>query len=145
MIAPLTRKNGCCLAARILIFANAAIWLSFAIYTVLGGHPSYTGTSVLRWVFAAGAAAVAAGLILGVTPALRRRYRSVRAELAELDFAAGEESLEVRLFDEQQIPWSELAFPTIGRTLEYFFADRLADVYPLRNEPIAPPSAHKKV
>lgn len=64
MIAPLTRKNACCLAARILIFANAAIWLSFAVYTVFGGHPSYTGTSVLRWVFAGGAAAVAAGLIL---------------------------------------------------------------------------------
>jgi len=51
-------------AARILMLINAAIWLFFAVYTALGGHPSYTGTSVLRWVFAGGAAAVAAGLIL---------------------------------------------------------------------------------
>jgi len=57
-------SNGLFALARVFILINAAIWLSFAIYTVFGGHPSYTGTSVLRWVFAAGAAAVAAGLIL---------------------------------------------------------------------------------
>ena len=78
-------------------------------------------------------------------PHINQVYMLFRAELADLDFAAGEESLEVQLFDEADIPWSELAFPTIGRTLEYFFADRLADVYPLRNEPIAPLSAPKKV
>ena len=78
-------------------------------------------------------------------PHINQVYMLFRAELADLDFAAGEESLEVQLFDEADIPWSELALPTIGRTLEYFFADRLADVYPLRNEPIAPLSAPKKV
>ena len=51
-------------------------------------------------------------------PHINQVYMLFRAELADLDFAAGEESLEVRLFDEQQIPWSELAFPTIGRTLK---------------------------
>jgi hypothetical protein len=40
------------------------------------------------------------------------------------DFSAGEESLEVDLFDEQDIPWNELAFPTVKQTLEWFFADR---------------------
>lgn len=39
-------------------------------------------------------------------------------------FAAGEESLEVKLFDEADIPWDELAFPTINYTLEHWFADR---------------------
>ena len=79
-------------------------------------------------------------------PHINQVYMLFRGELADPDFAAGEESLEVRLFDEADIPWSELAFPTIGRTLEYFFADRLTDVYPLRNEPIAaPPVHHKKV
>jgi ADP-ribose pyrophosphatase YjhB (NUDIX family) len=78
-------------------------------------------------------------------PHINQVYMLFRAELTDLNFAAGEESLEVQLFDEADIPWSELAFPTIGRTLEYFFADRLADVYPLRNESIAPLSAPKKV
>lgn len=47
--------------------------------------------------------------------------------LADMDspvFAAGEESLEVQLFDEQDVPWEELAFTTIRITLEHFFADR---------------------
>jgi len=79
-------------------------------------------------------------------PHINQVYMLFRAELSDLDFAAGEESLEVQLFDEADIPWSELAFPTIGRTLEYFFADRLTETYPLRNEPItALPAHHKKV
>lgn len=41
-------------------------------------------------------------------------------------FSAGEESLEVALFYEHEIPWSELAFPTTKQTLEWFFMDRKA-------------------
>jgi ADP-ribose pyrophosphatase YjhB (NUDIX family) len=47
------------------------------------------------------------------------------ARLVDLDFAAGIESLEVKLFSERDIPWDELAFPTIRTTLELFFADRV--------------------
>jgi ADP-ribose pyrophosphatase YjhB (NUDIX family) len=47
------------------------------------------------------------------------------ARLLDLDFAPGEESLEVQLFSEADIPWDELAFPTIRTTLELFFADRV--------------------
>ena len=61
-----------------------------------------------------------------------------RAELADLDFAAGPESLEVQLFDEADIPWSELAFRTVGRTLECFFADRRAAAFEVRSESIPP-------
>ncbi|WP_373988572.1 NUDIX hydrolase [Duganella sp. BuS-21] len=47
------------------------------------------------------------------------------AELLDLDFAPGVESLDVRLFSEAEIPWHDLAFPTIRTTLELFFADRV--------------------
>jgi ADP-ribose pyrophosphatase YjhB (NUDIX family) len=47
------------------------------------------------------------------------------ARLLDLDFAPGIESLEVQLFEERDIPWDELAFPTIRTTLELFFADRV--------------------
>ena len=47
------------------------------------------------------------------------------ARLLDLDFHPGEESLEVQLFTESAIPWDELAFPTIRKTLELFFADRV--------------------
>ena len=46
------------------------------------------------------------------------------ARLVDLDFAPGIESLDVRLFSEAEVPWDELAFPTIRTTLELFFADR---------------------
>lgn len=49
-----------------------------------------------------------------------------RARLCDLDFAAGTESLEVRLFTEQDIPWGDLAFPTVTHTLKRFFADLAA-------------------
>jgi ADP-ribose pyrophosphatase YjhB (NUDIX family) len=45
------------------------------------------------------------------------------ARLVDLDFAPGIESLDVQLFSENEIPWSDLAFPTIRTTLELFFAD----------------------
>jgi hypothetical protein len=67
-----------------------------------------------------------------------------RAELVDLEFAAGIESLEVRLFDEADIPWSELAFMTVKRTLECFFADRIQQVYPVRTESLTPSQQIKK-
>lgn len=47
-----------------------------------------------------------------------------RARLLDLDFAAGPESLDVRLFGEAQIPWEEIAFRTVEMTLRLYFADR---------------------
>jgi ADP-ribose pyrophosphatase YjhB (NUDIX family) len=44
------------------------------------------------------------------------------------EFSVGEESLEVALFEEQEIPWGEIAFPTVKQTLEWFFADRSAGI-----------------
>jgi ADP-ribose pyrophosphatase YjhB (NUDIX family) len=75
-------------------------------------------------------------------PHISQVYMLFRAELVDLDFAVGEESLEVQLFAESEIPWSELAFPTIGRTLECFFADRRQNLFPVRNEPLEALRAH---
>ena len=51
------------------------------------------------------------------------------ANMTSPHFEAGEESLEVALFNERDIPWSELAFPTVKQTLEWFFADRAAGLF----------------
>ena len=61
------------------------------------------------------------------------------ARLLDPDVAAGEESLEVRLFDEAEIPWDDIAFPTIGQTLRFFFADRSAGSYGLHTGDIFRP------
>ncbi len=47
-----------------------------------------------------------------------------RARLLDLDFGPGDESLEVALFREAEIPWERLAFPVIAETLKLYFADR---------------------
>ncbi len=44
---------------------------------------------------------------------------------AENDFSPGTESLETQLFTESEIPWDQLAFPVVKKTLKCFFADRL--------------------
>jgi ADP-ribose pyrophosphatase YjhB (NUDIX family) len=65
-------------------------------------------------------------------PHVNQVYMMFRARLLDLDFSAGEESLEVALLSESEVPWPELAFPTIQHTLEHFFRDRKAGRYPVR-------------
>ncbi len=49
-----------------------------------------------------------------------------RARLLKPEFGAGAESLEVGLFSEAEIPWSELAFPSGEFTLRKYYEDRAA-------------------
>lgn len=55
------------------------------------------------------------------------------AELEQPEFGPGDESLEVALFSEEQIPWDELAFQTIRNALQFFFEDRRRNRFPLRH------------
>ncbi|WP_124705408.1 NUDIX hydrolase [Sulfuriferula multivorans] len=57
-------------------------------------------------------------------PYISQVYLMFRARLLDLDFAPGPESLEVRLFSEDEIPWDQIAFRTIEQTLRLYFADR---------------------
>lgn len=52
-----------------------------------------------------------------------------RARLLSDQFAPGHETLEARLFAEDQIPWDEIAFRTVRETLLRFFADRRAGAF----------------
>jgi ADP-ribose pyrophosphatase YjhB (NUDIX family) len=47
-----------------------------------------------------------------------------RARLLNDHFDPGTETIEARLFNEEQIPWEEIAFRTVRETLEHYFADR---------------------
>lgn len=57
-------------------------------------------------------------------PHINQIYVLYRAKLLDLDFYAGTESLDVQLFNEEDIPWEQLAFKTIDNTLKHYFADR---------------------
>ncbi len=47
-----------------------------------------------------------------------------RARMLDTHLAPGPESIEARLFREDEVPWDELAFRTVRTTLECFFEDR---------------------
>jgi ADP-ribose pyrophosphatase YjhB (NUDIX family) len=66
-------------------------------------------------------------------PHISQAYMFFRAQLCDLDFSTGEESLDVRLFREDEIPWDELAFPVITQSLEFFFDDRRSGDFPVRS------------
>ena len=57
-------------------------------------------------------------------------YLMFRARLIDKHFQAGSESLEVKLFSENDIPWQEIAFPVITATLLQYFNDRRSGRYP---------------
>jgi len=63
-----------------------------------------------------------------------------RARLLDLDFAPGEESLEVRLFREEEIPWDELAFRSVAMTLRFYFEDRRSRSFHFHAADILTPS-----
>lgn len=55
---------------------------------------------------------------------VNQMYMIFRGQMAEHAFSAGEESLEVKLFEENEIPWSSLAFKVIYTCLDHYFKDR---------------------
>ena len=57
-------------------------------------------------------------------PHIDQVYLVFRSRLLDLDFGPGSESLDVRLFDESEIPWEELAFPVMKETLVLYYRDR---------------------
>ena len=69
-------------------------------------------------------------------PHISQVYMFFRAQLSDLDFSSGEESLDVRLFKEDEIPWDNLAFPVITQSLQFYFEDRQLGDYPVRSREI---------
>jgi len=72
-------------------------------------------------------------------PYINQVHLLFRATLLNPDFSPGIESLEVRLFDEPDIPWDTLAFRAVRFTLQHYFADRKSGVFRFRSGDIPPP------
>ena len=69
-------------------------------------------------------------------PHISQVYFFFRAALTDGGFGPGEETTDVALFDEVDVPWRELAFPVVTSTLRHYFADRVRGDYPVRMEDI---------
>ena len=57
-------------------------------------------------------------------PFVSQVYLMFRAKLPAAIFDPGHESLEVKMVSEDGIPWGEISFPVIEKTLQLFVADR---------------------
>lgn len=56
-------------------------------------------------------------------PHINQVHMFYRATLKNGTFGAGEESLETQLFALDDIPWDDISFPTVRKTLELFLED----------------------
>jgi ADP-ribose pyrophosphatase YjhB (NUDIX family) len=65
-------------------------------------------------------------------------YLIFRARLLDRNYMPGEETTEVRLLGEKEIPWDDIAFPSIKETLRLYFKDRPTGVFPLHMGTIPP-------
>jgi ADP-ribose pyrophosphatase YjhB (NUDIX family) len=72
-------------------------------------------------------------------PHIGQVYMFYRGRLRNLEFSPGEESLEVKLFREEEIPWNELAFAVVHETLQHYFADRRRGLFQLHHGEITRP------
>lgn len=57
-------------------------------------------------------------------PHISQVYLLFRASLLDLNFKPGFESLDVKLFDEKDIPWEDMAFRVIHDPLKQYFEER---------------------
>ncbi|MDE3010619.1 MAG: NUDIX hydrolase [Pseudomonadota bacterium] len=73
-------------------------------------------------------------------PHISQIYLIFRGRLLDLNFGPGVESLEVRLFREDEIPWQDLAFRTVAETLRHYFADRAQGTFDFHIGDIPPVS-----
>ena len=81
-------------------------------------HESTEAGAVRETLEEAGAR-IAIGALLGIynVPEISQVQILYRAGLVDGRFAAGPESLEVRLFEPEQVPWDELAFRSVAWAL----------------------------
>jgi len=65
-------------------------------------------------------------------PKINQVYMIFRGELKNLNFGPGIESLETALFEEHEIPWDDLAFEVMRKTLELYYQDVKKGEFPQR-------------
>ncbi len=65
-------------------------------------------------------------------PRIDQVYLFFRARIVSMDCGFTEETVAVQLFGENEIPWSEIAFPVVSITLEQYFEDLRTQCFPVR-------------
>jgi ADP-ribose pyrophosphatase YjhB (NUDIX family) len=117
-----------------ILLCKRAIEPRYGFWTLPGGFMELgetTGQAAMRETLEEANARVELVQLFTVlsVPHVDQVHLFYRARLLDLDFSAGEESLEVRLFREENIPWDDIAFRTTAITLRHYYDDRKAGAY----------------
>lgn len=112
-----------------ILLCRRAIEPRAGLWTLPAGFMENHETTIegaARETFEEARAMVAMGPLFSLynLPHISQVYLIYRASLLNLDFAAGVESLEVRLFHEGEIPWENLAFAVVHDILKLYFDDK---------------------
>jgi ADP-ribose pyrophosphatase YjhB (NUDIX family) len=71
-------------------------------------------------------------------PHINQVYLLFRARLLDLDFKPGAETLEVKLFAADEIPWGEIAFASVRNTLRHYCDDHAKGTFGFHMGTITP-------
>lgn len=118
VVGSVVRHDGRILLCRRAIEPRAGFWTIPAGYMELGETPE---AGAMREAREEAGATLAIQRLLAVysVPRISQVQLIYRATLADPAIAAGPESLEIKLFRPDDIPWDELAFPSVHWALNH--------------------------
>ena len=100
------------------------------------GESAEAGAAREVWEEALARVTLDALLAVYSIPVISQVQLIYRGTLSEPVFGVGLESLEVRLFDWSDIPWDELAFPSVTWALQHFRSVQGATAFPPFTAPV---------
>jgi ADP-ribose pyrophosphatase YjhB (NUDIX family) len=108
-----------------ILLCRRAIEPRYGYWTIPAGYMEEgesTAEGAARETVEEAQATVEIGALLGIynIPRISQVHMMYRARMVNPDAGPGEESLEVKLVEWADIPWDELAFPTIKLALKHF-------------------------
>ena len=127
-----------------ILLCKRAIEPRYGLWTLPAGFMELgetTAQAALRETMEEAKARVELGEVFSLlsVPHVDQVHIFYRARLLDRDYGAGEETLELALLRESEIPWKDIAFPTITTTLRHFYADRKAGAMGFHTGEILPP------
>ena len=112
-----------------ILLCRRAIEPRLGLWTLPAGfmeNAETTGEAAQRETVEEAGADIELGAVFTMisVPGVNQVHLYYLARLRSLEFKPGEETLEVAMFQESDIPWNDLAFRTVAATLRHWFADR---------------------
>jgi len=112
-----------------ILLCRRAIEPGYGLWTLPAGfmeNGETTAQAAVRETLEEACARITVGAMFSLinVPHIDQVHILYRAQLLDINFAAGAESLEVALFNEEDIPWDDIAFRTISLTLRHYYADQ---------------------